>query len=99
MVFVTMCFIQLFHAFNLRKLTSSLFRSNPFSNKLLDLGLVVGAALVAAVIVIPPLRTVFSTASLTAAEWGISLAFAIAIIPLVEVQKVIERLVEKRRQL
>ena len=97
MTFVTICFVQLFHSFNLRRTTDSLFRSNPFSNKLLDLGLLIGAALVALVIVVPPLRTVFQTQALTLAEWGISLAFAIAIIPMVEIQKLIERIIAKRR--
>ena len=97
MVFVTICFIQLFHSFNLRASTDSLFASNPFSNLLMDVGLLVGGLLVALVIVVPPFRSVFETAALNAAEWGISLAFAFAIIPLVEVQKLVERIVKKRR--
>jgi len=98
MTFVTICFVQLFHSFNLRASTDSLFRTNPFSNRLLDLGLLLGAFLVVMVIVVPPLRTVFETQSLTAAEWGVSLAFAFAIIPMVEIQKLIERIIAKRRQ-
>lgn len=97
MTFVTICFVQLFHAFNLRQTTDSLFRHNPFSNKMLDLGLLVGAALVSVVVLVPPLNVVFQTTSLTAGEWGISLAFAFAIIPMVEIQKLIERVVAKRR--
>lgn len=98
MTFVTICFVQLFHSFNLRASTASLFRSNPFANRLLDLGLLLGAALVALVIVVPPLHTVFRTVSLTPVEWGIALAFAFAIIPMVEIQKLIERFVAKRRK-
>lgn len=98
MVFVTICFIQLFHSFNLRSTTRSLFASNPFANRLLDLGLLVGALLVTLVIVIPPLHRIFETTNLTLAEWGISLGFAFAIIPIVEVQKCIERAIDKRRK-
>ena len=99
MVFVTICFIQLFHSYNLRRTTASLFHSNPFANKTLDLGLLVGAVLVAAVILVPPFRSVFGTAWLSAAEWGVSLAFALAIIPLVEIQKAIERCIAKRKSI
>ena len=98
MVFVTICFIQLFHSFNLRSTARSLFASNPFANRMLDLGLLVGALLVTMVIVIPPLHTVFETTDLTAAEWGISLGFAFAIIPFVEIEKCIERALAKRRK-
>ncbi|MDR0772681.1 MAG: cation transporting ATPase C-terminal domain-containing protein [Candidatus Peribacteria bacterium] len=41
MAFVTLCLIQLFHSYNLRSLKNSLFSSNPFSNKFLNLSFLV----------------------------------------------------------
>ena len=90
MAFVTLCMIQLFHAFNLRSQHNSLFTSNPLSNKFLNWSTLIGTALVVAVVALPFLNNIFDTVQLSLQEWFISIGIAFLIIPLVEIQKLIE---------
>ncbi|MDR1944611.1 MAG: cation transporting ATPase C-terminal domain-containing protein [Candidatus Peribacteria bacterium] len=53
MAFITISLIQLFHSYNLRSQKESLLKSNPFSNKFLNLSLLVGIALISFVVLIP----------------------------------------------
>jgi Ca2+-transporting ATPase len=95
MAFVSLCIIQLFHSFNLKSQNHSIFNKKLFKNKLLDLSFGIGALLVLSVVLIPFMRGVFGTAALNAGEWGIALGCGAAVIPLVEVEKVIENAFEK----
>lgn len=95
MAFVTLCMIQLLHAYNLRSQTNSLFKENPLSNKFLNLSFLVGALLLALVIVVPFMRKAFDTTLLPILPLVISLGFAAMIIPLVEIQKAIENRINK----
>ncbi len=95
MAFVTLCLIQLFHAFNLRSREKSLFSSNPFANQWLNYSFLAGVALVLLVTLIPPVAAAFGCATLSIAEWGICLLCSVAIIPLAELQKGVERKISK----
>ncbi|MGN0814455.1 MAG: calcium-translocating P-type ATPase, PMCA-type [Candidatus Coproplasma sp.] len=95
MAFVSLCFIQLFHSFNLRSQGDSILNRDLFSNKYLNLSALLGVALTLAVILIPALSGIFRTASLTWVEWLISVGVAFAIIPLVELQKFIQKRIKK----
>ncbi|MBQ7653042.1 MAG: calcium-translocating P-type ATPase, PMCA-type [Clostridia bacterium] len=97
MVFVTLCFTQLFHAFNLRSSHKSIIRKDIFSNKLLDLALVLGAVLILGVALIPKVNTVFGAVDMDYREWLVALSCAFAIIPLVEVEKIFLRLMNKQK--
>ncbi len=97
MAFITLCFIQLFHSYNLRQNSESLFASNPFANKFLNLSFVVGAVLVLGVTLVPLFQGFFGVESITAIEYLISIGFAILIIPFVEIQKWIERRSYKKK--
>ncbi len=97
MAFVCLCFIQLFHAFNLRSRTASVFQKGIFSNWLLCLSALAGCALTLAAALIPPLYPFFGTCPLSGVEWLISLSCAAAIIPLVELQKAIVRMIQRKR--
>lgn len=97
MAFVSLCFIQLFHAFNLRSQKNSIFNKRFFSNKYLDISFVLGAALTALVVVTPFFNGIFRTAPLDWREWLTSIGVAFAIIPLVELEKPIVRLLGKRK--
>lgn len=91
MVFLTLSFTQLFHAFNLRSTTRSVIRKDFFSNKLLDLSFVVGAVLMVGVVLIPGVNKAFGAVALNGYQWLIAIGLAIAIIPLVEIEKIIIR--------
>ena len=97
MAFVTLCLIQLFHSYNSRSQTHSLFASNPFKNKMLNLAFVIGVGLTALTF-IPAVQTFFGTTMLSLSELAISVGCAVAIIPIVEIQKLIENLVKKNKQ-
>ena len=95
MAFVSLCLIQLFHSFNLKKRESSIFHKDIFKNIWLDLSFVVGVALMLLVALVPPIAEVFGIAPLNAAEWGIAIGCAVLIVPLVEIQKLIEEITER----
>ncbi len=97
MAFVTLCMIQLLHAFNLRSQDNSIFSSNPFSNKMLNISFIIGVALMAAVIAIPGMDTVFGTVLLPAPELFTAIGCAVLIIPFVEIQKIIEKIIRKKK--
>ena len=106
MAFISLCFIQLFHAFNLRSQRNSIINKGFFSNKFLDLSALLGIALTLFVVLTPGVNTIFLDLSeaeaasfhLTWSEWLISVGVAIAIIPLVEIQKLAEKLIEKKKK-
>ena len=97
MAFVALCFIQLFHSFNLRSQGDSILNRNLFSNKYLNLSALLGVALTLAVVLIPALNGIFHTASLTWIEWLISVGVSFAIVPLVELQKFIQKVIMKAK--
>ena len=96
MAFVSLCLIQLFHAFNLRSQKRSVLNKKIFSNIYLDLSALAGVALTLLVVLVPWFNTIFHTAPLNWAEWLISAGVALAIIPLVEVQKLITKAASRR---
>ncbi|MGN0812546.1 MAG: calcium-translocating P-type ATPase, PMCA-type [Candidatus Coproplasma sp.] len=97
MAFVSLCFIQLFHSFNLRSQRNSVLNKRFFANKYLDLSALLGIALTVAVVLIPGVNTVFRTAQLSGWEWLAAVGVSVAIIPLVELQKLIERAIYRKK--
>jgi hypothetical protein len=65
---------------------------------MLNYSFIGGAVLVVLVCTIPFLQTFFKTCDLTLIEWLIALGFSIAIVPMVEIQKLIERFFSNRRK-
>lgn len=95
MAFVSLALIQLFHAYSMRSQDNSILNKKLFANKYINLSFLIGVALTVLVVVVPPFRTVFETAMLNGMEWGVSIAVAFAIIPLVEIYKLIVRLIHR----
>lgn len=99
MAFITLCLIQLFHAYNTRSNSQSVFRKNIFSNKLMNISFIVGAVLVAGVVLIPAIgETLFRTTALTGTEWLVAVGLSLMIVPMVELQKLIVRAKERRKK-
>ena len=96
MAFVTLCFIQLFHSFNLKSQTQSIFNKKVFDNKFLNLAFAVGVVLVVLVVSIAPIGKLFDTEPLDALQWLVAVGSAFLIVPMVEIQKIIERKLEKK---
>jgi Ca2+-transporting ATPase len=85
----------LFHAFSSRSPYESVLRMKPLVSKPLVLALVVSAAIHLVAVLVPGLRPVFKTFPMTGAEWLELLALSAAIIPAVEIAKLISRGVER----
>ncbi len=97
MAFVTLCVIQLFHAYNMKSQNNSIFNKKILDNKLLNISFIVGFALVVLAVAIPGVgESLFGTKPLDGVQWAVSLGFAIAVIPFVELQKLIERKLAKK---
>ena len=96
MAFVTLCFIQLFHSYNLKSQTQSIFNKKMFDNKFLNLAFGVGVVLVVLVVSIAPIGKLFDTKPLDWAQWLVAIGSAFLIVPMVEIQKIIERKLEKK---
>ncbi len=95
MAFLTLSMAELFHSFNMRSLDKSLFRT-PGHNRILY-GTLVGAfVLTLAVLYIPFLRDAFHFAHISLAEFLIALLIGIMIIPVVEIQKAVQRAMRKK---
>lgn len=60
MAFITLAFAELVHVFNIRNAKKSIFKTQPFKNKMLLLALLASAMLMVIILAIPSLRTIFS---------------------------------------
>ena len=94
MAFLTLSMAELFHSFNMRSLDKSLLRTTGH-NKILYGSLVGSFVLTLAVLYIPFFRNAFHFAHISLAEFAIALALGFLIIPIVEIQKAIERACRK----
>ena len=91
MAFATLGLIQLFHAFNVKSVYKSLGTVGAFKNKLFNYAILLSAAMLLSVMVIPGLTTVFDVATLTAEQWLFVVGSAFSIVPIVEIAKAIMR--------
>lgn len=77
MAFSTLTLCQLFHAFDVRSDSRSIFEIGLFSNQAMNRAFLLGFLLQAAVVLLPPLRTVFSVVPLNPLEWLTVLALSL----------------------
>jgi Ca2+-transporting ATPase len=85
----------LFHAFNCRSPVVSAFGSKPFFSKPLLLAVVLSAAIHLVAILVPSLRPIFRTFPLSLQEWEVMLLLSASIVPVIEVLKVLQRILVK----
>ena len=86
MAFLTMSMAELFHSFNLRSRRGSIFAQQG-ENPYLWAALAGSLALTTGVLLWPPAAAAFGFATLRPAQYGLSLALALAVIPAVELVK------------
>ena len=96
MAFLTLSMAEIFHSFNMRSQRKSLF-SIKYHNLYLWGAAVLSLVLTLVVLYVPFLRDAFSFEHISLMEYGIGLALAFLIIPLVEIVKVIQRAVAKKK--
>ena len=97
MAFLTLSMIEIFHSFNMRSRSASLF-SLKKQNKWLWGTLAFSLLITAAVIFIPFLNKAFSFTPISLTEYLTAMALALAVIPIVEIEKAIRRRVERKAQ-
>lgn len=87
MAFATLTLCQLFHAFDVRSESESLFRIGVFSNPSMNRAFLVGLGMQLAVLLLPPLQRVFQVVPLNGAEWLTVLALAVMPVVICETEK------------
>ncbi len=91
--FIFLCLSELFHSFNLKSETHSLFSKNPFDNKILNLSFLGSALLMVLLVVlpIPGLQAVMGLTSVGWWHWLVAVGSAVLIIPYFELVKLFLR--------
>ena len=91
MAFATLVFCELTRAFAVRSERLSIFQIGLFSNKTMNKAFLIGLVLQLAVLLIPPLQSIFSITSLTAPEWVVVVCLGLVPLVLSEITKAVSR--------
>ncbi len=94
MAFLTLSMVEIFHSFNMRSRRGSIFTMN-YHNKWLWGAMLLSFVLTTGVIEIPALAKAFSFQPIDWNEYLIAMGLAIAIIPIMEITKAIQRKLKK----
>ncbi len=86
MTFVLLVLVQFFNAYNCRSDRLSILQS-PFANRWLNLAVAWELLLLVAIAYVPFLQRAFGTFSFSLSDWGLMVAFAFSIVPVVETVK------------
>ena len=97
MAFLTLSMIEIFHSFNMRSRTASLF-SLKKQNPMLWLTLGFSLLITAAVVFIPVLNKAFSFQPVSIGQYLTALALSLTVIPVVEIEKAVRRRILRREQ-
>ncbi len=89
MVFLTICLMQMLHMLNVKS-HSSIFKSNPFTNKWFIVAILVGIGLTLFVALVPFVSSVFGLVSLNVTQWAVVLVSSFMILPIVEIVKFVD---------
>ena len=90
MAFATLSFCEIAHAVNMRS-TEPLYKKGLFSNKMMNLAVVVCAGVQAAVMIIPSFSEIFGIVPMTGMQWLIVGALSIVTLVIGEVGKIFGR--------
>lgn len=95
MAFLTMSMAEIFHSFNMRSQRNSVFSLKTQNAVLWGAG-AMSLVLTTAVIYVPFLANAFSFEEISLLEYGVAMALAFSVIPIVELVKLIQRAAMKR---
>ncbi len=96
MAFTTLVAFEWWRAVSTRSMSTSIFRMNPFGNKLLLAGIAVAAVLQMVVLYWGPAQQVLGTTSIGLAQWGVALAVGSSVMFVDELFKIAMRARERR---
>jgi Ca2+-transporting ATPase len=91
LAFSLLAISPLFHAFNCRSATSSLFSLRPLLSKPLLVAVVLSGAIHLVAVLVPTLRPVYRTFPMGGYEWMVTLLLSASIIPAIEIFKLLQR--------
>ena len=94
MAFLTMSMCEIFHSFNMRSQRKSVFKLKSH-NKVLWGAMLGSLLLTTLVIEVPLIANAFGFTPIGITEYGIAIALAILVIPVVEIVKLIQRRIAK----
>ncbi len=97
MSFLTLCLVQLFHSFNARSISGSIFNKNFFKNKMMFVAFFVGAALTIGLACLPVTHNIFALQWLNGAQWLTVILCSFSIIPAVEIVKLFMEISAERK--
>ena len=95
MAFATLTICQLFHAFDVRSEKQSIFHIGVLSNPSMNKAFVVGVVMQLAVLLIPPLMTVFHVCAMTPVMWLCVLGLSLLPTAVCEIVKAVHRAVDR----
>ncbi len=96
MAFLTLSMCEVFHSFNMRSLRGSIFTLKGQNKWLWGAGLL-SLILTSVVVLIDPIANLFDMVALGWQEYLIAMALGFCIIPLVEIVKLVHRLIDKKK--
>jgi Ca2+-transporting ATPase len=97
MALTTLVLFQLFSVFNFRSETRSVFAMNPLSNPFLFFSIVLFSIVQVVAIYWPPLAAIFRLTPLGLHEWAVIVPVAATVIPVVEADKLIRKIMKRRK--
>ncbi len=97
MAFCTIAFSQLFYSYSQRSNTKSIFSKGFFDNKYLLGSILISAALMLVLVIIPPVREVFALSSLEGQEWLTILGLSLIPTVFIELEKGIRNIVKSAK--
>ena len=90
MAFIAIGLLELVHSLNIKS-EKSILKTGIFENKFLIGSLILGFLVQTIVVIIPKLAEMFKLVSLTSTQWSIAILISILPIPIIEIQKFINR--------
>ncbi len=98
MAFMTLALCEVFHSFNMRSLRGSIFTMKGQNKWLWGAG-ILSLVLTSVVVLVDPIAKIFGMVHLTFPEYFIAMALGFCIIPLVEIVKLVHRIIDKKRDI
>ncbi len=96
MAFLTLAMCEVFHSFNMRSLRGSIFTLKGQNKWLWGAG-ILSLVLTSVVVLVPGIAGVFEMAAIDWKEYLIAMALGACIIPLVEIVKLVHRMIDKKK--
>ena len=96
MAFLTLAMCEVFHSFNMRSLRGSIFTLKGQNKWLWGAG-ILSLILTSVVVLVPGIAGAFSMVAIGWQEYLIAMALGFLIIPLVEIVKLVHRLIDRKR--